>query len=146
RLEPIAEALKSDSDIVSVAPDRVIWLDDSRYVSAGIPAAGTSAAPAVPNDVLYPLQAWHYGLIDLPRAWSLSKGNSRVVVAVVDDGIRFDHPAIAANLTTDGYDFVSVGDTLPLCAGGTADNTGDGGGPDPDPTIPTSYDFTPNSC
>ena len=63
-----------------------------------------------------------------------------MLVGVVDDGIRFDHPAIAANLTSDGYDFVNAADTLPVCAGGMITNDDDGdGGYDPDPTIPASF-------
>src|SRR5205823_14567397 len=93
----------------------------------------------VPNDPDYLFQAWHYGLIDLPRAWSITQGSSAVLVAVVDDGIRFDHPAIAANLASDGYDFVSTADSVSLCSGGKISNAADGDGPDPDPTIPASY-------
>src|SRR2546427_6522190 len=52
-----------------------------------------------------------------------------------------------SNLTSDGYDFVSVGSPYPVCAGGTADNTGDGDGYDPDPTDPVSYDYDfTNGC
>jgi len=40
---------------------------------------------------------------------------------------------IAANLTNDGYDFVSS-TVVPLCGGGAVDLAGDGNGPDPDPT------------
>jgi subtilisin family serine protease len=91
----------------------------------------------------YPQQSWHYGLIGLPRAWELTRGSAQVVVAVVDDGIRFDHPSIAANLTNDGYDFVSD-IALPSCTGGTVPSPGDGDGWDPDPTIPLRYNLTGN--
>ena len=60
-------------------------------------------------------------------------------------GIRFDHPEVAANLTNDGYDFVSqvgYGTTETLCAGGTFTTIdGDGDGPDPDPTDPNDIEF-----
>jgi subtilisin family serine protease len=64
----------------------------------------------------------------------------------VDQGIRFDHPGIAGNLTNDGYDFVT--DRLvPACAGGFVSNAGDGNGYDPDPTIPAAYEMDPvNNC
>ena len=46
-----------------------------------------------------------------------------VIVAVVDDGIRPTHSDLGANLTSDGYDFVSdLG--LPGCTGGTFSNAG----------------------
>jgi subtilisin family serine protease len=94
-----------------------------------------------PNDPFAPHQAWHHGMIDLPEAWSMTTGSANVLVAVVDDGIRFDHPDIAANLTSDGYDFVSGSIPIPLCEGGTIDLAGDGDGYDPDPTSPASYAY-----
>src|SRR5207302_730672 len=94
----------------------------------------------VPNDTFFAIQSWHYGLIDLPRAWTITTGSPSVLVALVDDGTRFDHPALAGNLTSDGYDFVTAADTLPLCAGGTITNDADDStGYDPNPTIPASY-------
>jgi subtilisin family serine protease len=90
------------------------------------------------NDPLLTTQAWHYQMIDLPRAWKRTTGNTGVLVAVVDDGIRFDHPDVAPNLTSDGYDFVSSVNESTDC--GTMNRAGDGNGYDPDPTIPAAYD------
>src|SRR5207247_10471119 len=143
--DAIAAALRQDPAIAAVTRNRLLWSDETarafRATAAG--AAGAAGAAAalriIPNDPDYPFQAWHYGLIDLPRAWSITKGSSAVLVAVVDDGIRFDHPGIAANLASDGYDFVSSADSVPLCSGGMLSNAADGDGPDPDPTTPASY-------
>jgi len=105
----------------------------------------------IPNDPNYPNQSWHYTMVDLPRAWSLTTGSAGVVVAVVDQGIRFDHPAIGkaggtyldpgGNLLGDGYDFVSTGN-IPICGSPTdsVDNASDGDGYDPDPTTPDDRD------
>src|SRR6185503_20195638 len=80
-----------------------------------------------------------------PRAWSITTGSKNVVVAVVDMGIRFDHPNITANLTSDGYDFVDqvgFGDTESICDGTTFTTIdGDGDGPDADPTDPDDLEF-----
>lgn len=129
--------LKRNPDVVSVEPN---WI----YHATGDPVA--SMGTTLPNDPLYAPDAWNYRLIGLPYAWSLTTGSSGVLVAVVDDGIRFDHPDVAGNLTSDGYDFVSTGITFPVCAGGDMDETGDGDGPDPDPTQPMAVDFNFNGC
>jgi subtilisin family serine protease len=134
--DAVAAALQRDPAIAAVGRNGLIRLD-----AAG--RAAPAAATTTPNDALYPLQSWHYGLIGLPRAWSLTTGSTSVLVAVVDQGIRFDHPWIAANLTSDGYDFVSDA-PLSLCGGGTISSDGDGdGGYDPDPTQPANYLFDP---
>src|SRR5437870_8960556 len=134
RIEDIAALLRADPAVASVGRNGIAW-------ASGRPLAPAPAATTAGNDPFSPIQAWHYGMIDAPRAWDLTTGSASVLVAVVDDGTRFDHPDIAANLTSDGYDFVSVGSPYPVRAGGTADNTGDGDGYDADPTDPVSYDY-----
>jgi subtilisin family serine protease len=139
-LDAVAAALRRDPAVAAVTRNRFLWLDKTGgYVRAGAARPGTAALQVVPNDTFYAFQSWHYGLIDLPRAWAITTGSPSVLVALVDDGTRFDHPALAANLTSDGFDFVTDADTLPLCAGGKITNADDGGGYDPDPTIPASY-------
>ena len=141
RRAAMAAELGRDPDVASVTTNQPMWLDRTPYYRAGTSA--TATAGVTPNNPFYPFQSWNYGLIDLPRAWSVGTGSPSILVAVVDDGTRFDHPSIAPNLTTDGYDFVSDADTLPLCAGGTITSADDGQGYDPDPTIPGA--FSPDS-
>jgi subtilisin family serine protease len=135
--DSVARALAADPAVLGVR--HPVWLR----------ADGTARAivqPIVtPNDPNYPNQSWHYGLIGLPEAWNITTGSSSVIVAVVDNGIRFDHPAVAANLRLDGYDFVSQS-AAALCSGGSTSNTGDGNGVDPDPTIPDDWDLQPSGC
>jgi subtilisin family serine protease len=138
-LDAVAAALRRDSAVASVTRPRLFWLERPTYYRVRSSGAAAVGARTTPNDPFYPFQSWHYGIIDLPRAWSITQGSASVLVAVVDDGIRFDHPAISANLTSDGYDFVNGVDSLPLCAGGFVRNADDGTGYDPNPTIPASF-------
>jgi len=139
-LDSFANALRADPAVAVVERNLIVGIADRVPRDPPPPArtATSAASPTTPNDPLYPWQAWHYEAIDLPRAWSITTGSASVLVAVVDKGIRFDHPALAANLTNDGYDFVSS-IAVPSCFGGTIDNAGDGNGYDPDPTDPADY-------
>ncbi len=90
---------------------------------------GYAYRTAEPNDPFYANQ-WHYPQIGLPSAWNLTTGGA-VVVAVLDTGIRTDHPDITTAVTVAGYDFVSRTDN------------GDGDGRDADPTDPGCPDVDP---
>jgi subtilisin family serine protease len=74
-------------------------------------------ASAIPNDTLYS-QQWALntalaGNINAPAAWNLTTGSAKVVLAVIDTGIDYTHPDLAANVwvnppgcagdDTDGY-------------------------------------------
>lgn len=72
----------------------------------------------IPDDPQFNNQ-WHYlntgqqngtpgADISLPDAWEIETGNTGVVVAIIDDGIQFTHPDLAANMWPEiGYNFVS---------------------------------------
>ena len=62
--------------------------------------------------------------INIEPAWAITAGKRSVVVAVLDTGVRADHPDLAGKLLA-GYDFVS-----------DAGAANDGGGRDADPTDP----------
>ncbi|HVE33601.1 MAG TPA: S8 family serine peptidase [Gemmatimonadaceae bacterium] len=155
QLESIMAALRADPGVAYVERDEIISIRDgaprpmsakfARDASTSTGLASTNAAGRLPNDPFFWQQSWPSNMVDLPRAWSITTGNSSVIVASVDMGIRFDHPDIAANLTNDGYDFVSqvgFGTTESLCDGSTFTTIdGDGDGPDPDPTDPDDLEF-----
>ena len=118
-------------------------------------AAAAAVATRVPNDPNLPFQYWNYNMIGLPRAWAITTGSAAVTVAVLDMGVRFDDTGIAANLTADGYDFVSkvpIGftedGTMPLCDVDSVVKTidGDGDGPDADPTDPNDLEQDFSGC
>lgn len=147
-IETVKAALERDSTVARVERSVRVFSHVhsspySRAYSTGALGHAPSPLPPPPNQVLptdpdFVGQSWHYLMADLDYAWAITTGSSSVIVAVVDDGIRFDHPDIAANLTSDGYDFVST-TVVPLCGGGSVDLAGDGNGPDPDPTKPNDY-------
>jgi subtilisin family serine protease len=135
RVDEVRRQLESDPAVESVRPEARYHVFEDRIVR---PSALSANGPNVPNDPYYAPQAWHYAAIGLPDAWRITTGSASVLVAVVDDGIRFDHPDLTPNLTTDGYDFVS-NDQAFVC-GNILSNSGDGDGYDPDPTNPMDYD------
>jgi subtilisin family serine protease/subtilisin-like proprotein convertase family protein len=85
------------------------WLRDNPHVAYAEPDAAL-AAEAIPNDGSFP-ELW--GLhntgqsggtadadIDAPEAWDLTTGSADVVVAVIDTGLDYAHPDLAANVWT----------------------------------------------
>ena len=72
----------------------------------------------IPNDPQF-VHQWHYhntgqqngtpgADISLPQAWEIEKGDTLVIVAVVDGGIDYNHPDLAGNMWYDiGYNFVN---------------------------------------
>lgn len=86
------------------------WDEDAFIVPA-------EAEGWLPNDPQFGSQ-WHYvntgqtngtpgADISLQQAWAVEKGNPAVIVAIVDDGIQFNHPDLAANMWEGiGFNFV----------------------------------------
>jgi subtilisin family serine protease len=156
QIDAVMAALRNDPSVAWVERDQIVTIRDGApkpmstdFVPAtqGVPASGPirTATSLVPSDPGYFEQTWAANMVDLPRAWTLTTGSPTVIVASVDMGIRFDSPDVAANLTKDGYDFVSqigFGETQQLCDGTTFDTIdGDGDGPDPDPTDTDDLEF-----
>ena len=140
-LEAVKRVLRQDPRVADVEEDVVMYaLDDpppARWVPrlanqfADLPAFAF-AAPSTERyatDPLADLQLWHYRMIDLPRAWRLTTGSSSVRVAIVDTGVRPDHPAVSALLASTGhYDFtdgvtVITSVPQPICGTGTTFST-----------------------
>jgi len=53
--------------------------------------------PIPPNDPLYP-QQWHLAKVKAEDAWGIERGNPNTVIAVIDTGVRWNHPDLAANI------------------------------------------------
>ena len=52
-----------------------------------------------PNDPSFS-QQWALSLISAPQAWAKTTGSNTVVIAVLDTGIDYNHPDLAANIWT----------------------------------------------
>jgi serine protease len=129
-LERALDRLRADPSVEFAEPDRRM------------------RAHAVPNDPLFANQ-WYLqaaratasgqtaSATNAVAAWDVTTGASSVVIAVLDTGVRFDHPDLrrVANggKLLDGYDFVG------LDSSGQARAANDGDGWDPDPSDPGDW-------
>ncbi|WP_412029031.1 S8 family serine peptidase [Deinococcus yunweiensis] len=116
-------ALKADPQVLSVTENAVMR-----------PQA-TLAAPVVPTDQFAPLQ-WTYRMLGYPAVWrdmATTPYTRPVTVAVIDSGVRYDHPDLQGRLWRSGEGALDVLDAQ-VDAQGTGN--GDGDGPDTDPTDP----------
>ena len=64
-------------------------------------------AQLVPNDPYWSLQ-WGPQKIEADYAWNTTVGDLSILVAVVDTGIDYTHPDLAANYVPLGYDWVNM--------------------------------------
>lgn len=59
-----------------------------------------------PNDTFY-IDQWSLKTIQANWAWNTTTGSPSVLVAVIDTGIDYTHPDLAANYVSGGYDWVN---------------------------------------
>jgi serine protease len=116
-------SLRADPQVAFAEPDR------RRY------------AHAVPNDPLYAgqwyLKAAQASALRAESAWDSSTGSAGVIVAVLDTGIRYEHPdlerAASGGRLLPGYDFVSAD------SDGKFTSANDGDGRDADASDPGDW-------
>lgn len=59
----------------------------------------TAQSTSLPNDPQY-FRQYAYELIQAVRAWDVVKGDSTIVIAIVDSGVDWEHEDLAANIWT----------------------------------------------
>ena len=136
----LVQKLSADGEIEFAVVDgirkRAAVPNDPYYsvASGGLPAVGQWYLRAPTSDVVSSINA--------PGAWDVTFGNSNIVVAVIDTGVRKDHPDLAGQFVG-GYDFIAYANPSSSVALATAN---DGNGADSDASDPgdwvTSSDLT----
>ncbi|WP_246066930.1 S8 family peptidase [Paenibacillus koleovorans] len=67
-----------------------------------------TVSAAEPNDVLYKKYQWNLPAINTLPGWTINKGNTDVIVAVIDTGVDLTHSDLKSQLL-EGYNVVTVG-------------------------------------
>jgi serine protease len=127
----LAKRLAADSDVewavvdhrqfISAAPNDPLYAADQ-----------TTTTPVVGQWYLRAPSGAVKSSIDIEAAWALTTGNASLVVAVLDTGIRAEHPDLTAKILA-GHDFVGYsGDASVATAN-------DGDAADDDPTDPGDW-------
>lgn len=123
----LAQRLARDPDVEYAVPDqrrkRLAAPNDPLY-GDGVPGNG----PAAGQWYLRAPDAVVKASLDVETAWSVTTGDASVVVAVLDTGVRFDHPDLAGSNLLAGYDMIS-----------DVDAANDGDARDPDASDPGDW-------
>ena len=109
----LAQRLAREADVDYAVPDerrRAYTAPNDPLYADGVPGNG----PAAGQWYLRAPSGEVQSSLDIETAWSITMGRPGLVVAVLDTGVRFDHPdllpvAAGGNLLP-GYDMVSDGD------------------------------------
>lgn len=149
----LARRLAAQPDVEYAEPDlryrRTAVPNDPRYASVLLAAGG----PVAGQWYLKPSSSTLVSAINAETAWDTTTGSNAVVVAVLDTGVRFDHPDLLA--VANGGNLLPGYDMIAADPNGGFHTANDGNGRDSDPSDPgdwisnsdlSSGNFDPNEC
>jgi subtilisin family serine protease len=90
------ELYQQDPDVLYAEPNYLLHL------------TATAKLTATPNDPSFG-SLWGMTKISAPSAWNITTGSSQAVVAVIDTGIDYTHPDLAANMFRNTADCNNTG-------------------------------------
>ncbi len=108
-VEQLLAELLRNPDIEYATPVRLLSLDTHHFSASSHashalqensvlpPFSSTASDWRVPNDSAYASQ-WNLAKIQAEAAWQLTKGDSSILIGIIDTGIDYTHPDLAPKL------------------------------------------------